>query len=56
MTEKQYSQLQWELGFLNGLSFVMPDDIKEKHSSSLDRIDKILTDIMDEETLLHSQK
>lgn len=56
MTEQQYSQLQRELGFLDGLSFIMPDDIKEKHSASLDRIDEILTDIMDEEMLLRSQK
>ena len=55
MTEQQYSQLQRELGFLDGLSFMMPDDIREKHSDSLDRIDEILTDIMTENSVL-SQK
>lgn len=50
MTLEQYSDLQRKLGYLEGLGYTIPDDLKTDYYDTIDYIDKILNDIMNEKT------
>lgn len=50
MTLEQYSKLQRYIGYLEGLGYTIPDDLKPDYYDAIDHIDKMLEKIMNNES------
>lgn len=49
MTLAQYSELQRKLGYLEGMGWALPDDLRADYAWAVEDIDKILKEIMNDE-------